>query len=161
MRADHLGGDQSEPRGNPEADGRFDTHSGGDEHAPAAEDGAGAVRAELARSSPNLFDLLRSRVRAASDGQLVLSASLGAAGFVVLVAARRWPWAAIAACTALLCAGLWGVLDRTSPAPALLGHAVPVPIVILVRMASGALALLALLALMLGAFGLCLGTWIS
>jgi hypothetical protein len=159
MRANHLGSGQNDSRGSPEGDGRMDAES--DEHGPGRAEGAGEEAAEPVRKSPNLFDLLRSRVRAASDGQLVLSASLGVAGFLTLVAARRWPWAGIAACTALLGAGLWGVLDRTPPAPALLGHAVPAPLMLIARLASGALALLALLALMLGAFGLCLGTWIS
>lgn len=124
---------------------------------PAAS--PGGVGGEHA--TPNLFDLLRSRVRAASDGQLVLAAALGVAGFVALGVVRRWPWAALAACSALLGTSLWGVLDRTPPSAVLMGRALPKPLITMARMAAGTVALLALLALMLGVFGLCLGTWIS
>ncbi|HEY9450574.1 MAG TPA: hypothetical protein VIQ60_12560 [Gemmatimonadaceae bacterium] len=132
-----------------------------DERVTEGHDANGGTNALPELRSPNLFEILRARVRAASDGQLVLCASLGVAGLVALVIIRRWPWAAIAVCGVLLGAGLWGVLDRTRAAPALLGREVPLVLVTIARLASGVLALLSLLALMLGAFGLCLGPWIS
>lgn len=113
------------------------------------------------RSAPNLFELLRSRVRAASDGLLVVSAVLGVLGLVALGVARRWPWAAIAAFSVLLGAGSWGILDRMRQTPVVLGHSLPTPLISAARISAGAVALLATLALLLGAFGLCLGTWIS
>jgi hypothetical protein len=121
----------------------------------------GGTNAPPERRSPDLFAILRARVRAASDGQLVLCASLGVAGLVALGIVRRWPWAAIAACGVLLGAGLWGVLDRTRATPSLLGREVPMALVTIARLTSGVLALISLLVLMLGAFGLCLGPWIS
>lgn len=135
----------------------------GDDTAPGPDQVGKGPGAATARESPNLFDLLRSRVRAASDGQLVLSAVLGMAGLITMGVARRWPWAAIAACGVLIFAGLWGVLDRTHSATVLpgRGRALSATLAVVARVASGALALLALLALMLGVFGLCLGTWIS
>ena len=154
MRVDHLDRKDGEPLDPPPA-------LVGGERSRAEAGGDHAAHVASVREPPNLFDLLRSRVRAASDGQLVIAASLGVVGFVALGVARRWPWAVIAACSALLGAGLWGVLDRAAPAPAFLGHIIPEPIVSAARVASGAIALLSLLALMLGAFGLCLGTWIS
>lgn len=119
------------------------------------------MNAPAGQRSPNLFDILRSRARALSDGQLVLCAALGVAGLIVLGVIRRWPWAGVAACGALLGAGLWGILDRTRGAPSLLGRAVPMALTTATRLAAGALALISLLALLLGAFGLCLGPWIS
>lgn len=109
------------------------------------------------RRSPNVFDILRARVRAASDGQLVTAASLGVLGLLALGILRRWPWAAIAACGVLLGTGVWGILDRSGP----LGRPLPLPLLALTRLLAGLVALLSLAALMLGAFGLCLGTWIS
>lgn len=154
MRADNLGGEGGGPRDAPAG-------SEGEERSRAAGQGGDAPEEMRRPEPPNLFDLLRTRVRAASDGQLVIAASLGVAGLVTLGVVRRWPWAAIAACGALLGAGLWGVLDRAPPVPALLGRAVPSPLLSVARVASGFIALLSLLALMLGAFGLCLGPWIS
>ena len=132
-----------------------------DERFAGRRDAGDGMNAPAEQRSPNLFDILRSRVRALSDGQLVLCASLGLAGLVVLGIIQRWPWAGIAACGALLGAGLWGILDRTRGAPFLLGRAVPMSLVTAARFAAGTLALISLLVLLLGAFGLCLGTWIS
>ena len=156
MRADHLDGQADDQPDGP-ARGRDETVPGGSEAGDEAE-------AARVREAPNLFDLLRSRVRAASDGQLALSASLGVAGLVTMGVVRRWPWAAIAACTALFGAGLWGILDRTrcAQATSVTAHpASPSPFVTVARVTAGAVALLSLLVLLLGAFGLCLGTWIS
>jgi hypothetical protein len=111
--------------------------------------------------SPNVFDVLRARVRAASDGQLVLAASLGVLGLLALVVLRRWPWAAVAGCTLLLGAGLWGILDRSKAPLSLHGRKLPPPLVTLMRIVAGVVGLISLLVLLLGAFGLCLGTWIS
>lgn len=113
------------------------------------------------RRSPNLFDVLRARVRAASDGQLAAAAALGVLGLVTLGFLRRWPWAAVAACGVLLGASVWGILDRSPAPPSLRGRPVPAPVVTAARVFAGSLALVLLLALLLGAFGLCLGPWIS
>lgn len=117
--------------------------------------------APVERHSPNVFDILRSRVRAASDGQLVVAASLGVLGLLALVVLRRWPWAAIAACGLFLGAGVWGILDRTTVPPSVRGHELPAPLVALTRIVAGLVGLVSLLVLLLGAFGLCLGPWIS
>lgn len=144
-----------------ESDGQSPPRGDRDERVTEGHDADAGTNLPSERRPPNLFEILRSRVRAASDGQLVLSASLGVAGLVTLGIVRRWPWAAIAACGVLLGAGLWGVLDRTRAAPSVLGRELPVAVVTIARLASGVLALLSLLVLMLGAFGLCLGPWIS
>ncbi|HET7552681.1 MAG TPA: hypothetical protein VFK04_15420, partial [Gemmatimonadaceae bacterium] len=89
------------------------------------------------RRSPNLFDILRSRVRAASDGQLVVAASVGVLGLLALVVLRRWPWAAVAACGVLLGAGVWGILDRSKALPSIRGHRIPTPFVTLTRIVAG------------------------
>ena len=113
------------------------------------------------RHSPNIFEILRARVRAASDGQLVVVASIGVLGLLALVVLRRWPWAAAAACGLLLGAGVWGILDRSTAPPSIRGRALPAPLPALTRILAGVVALISLLVLLLGAFGLCLGTWIS
>jgi hypothetical protein len=117
--------------------------------------------APVERRSPNLFDILRSRVRAASDGQLAVAASIGVLGLLALGILRRWPWAAVAACGLLLGAGVWGILDRSNAQPSMLGRKVPTPVVTVARVVAGFVGLICLLVLLLGAFGLCLGTWIS
>lgn len=111
--------------------------------------------------TPTIFDILRARVRAASDGQLVLVASIGVVGLVALGIFRRWPWAGVALCGVLLGAGAWGILDRSRESPSLRGRSVPLQLLGALRVAAGTIALLSLLVLLLGAFGLCLGTWIS
>jgi hypothetical protein len=112
--------------------------------------------------SPNVFDILRARVRAASDGQLVIAVSLGLLGLVILVILRRWPWPAIASCGLLLGAGVWGILDRSKSAPpSFRSRELPAPLVAFTRNVAGFVGLLSLLVLLLGAFGLCLGPWIS
>jgi hypothetical protein len=111
--------------------------------------------------SPNVFDILRARVRAASDGQLVIAASLGLLGLLVLVVIRRWPWPAVALCGLLLGAGVWGILDRSTAPLTILHHELPAPLLAFTRNVAGLLGLLSLLVLLLGAFGLCLGPWIS
>jgi hypothetical protein len=113
------------------------------------------------RRSPNIFDILRARVRAASDGQLVAAASLGVLGLLALGILRRWPWAAVAACGALLGASVWGILDRSHEPPSIRGRKLPAPLVAIVRVVAGLVGLISLLVLLLGVFGLCLGTWIS
>lgn len=113
------------------------------------------------RRSPNIFDILRARVRAASDGQLVAAASLGVLGLLALGILRRWPWAAVAACGVLLGAGVWGILDRSQDLPSIRGRKLPAPLATIVRLVAGFVGLISLLVLLLGAFGLCLGTWIS
>ena len=113
------------------------------------------------RHSPGLYDILRSRVRAASDGQLVVASSIGVLGLLALVVLRRWPWAAVAACALFLGAGVWGILDRITAPPSIGGRKLPAPLVALTRIVAGLVGLLSLLVLLLGAFGLCLGTWIS
>jgi hypothetical protein len=119
------------------------------------------VNAPAERRSQNIFDILRDRVRAASDGVLAVAASLGVLGLLVLGLFRRWPWAAVAACGVLLGAGIWGILDRSEEPPSLRGHALPGPLVVATRLIAGIVGLVSLLALLLGAFGMCLGTWIS
>jgi len=115
--------------------------------------------APFERRSLTLFEILRARVRAASDNQLVLAASLGVAGLITLGVLRTWPWAAVELCGVLLGAGAWGILDRSRPrldigrARAGLASAL--------RHLAGGVALISLLALALGAFGLCLGPWKS
>lgn len=156
MRADHL-----DSYADDQSDGLA---RGSDEPVPGGGEAGDGAEAARVREAPNLLDLLRSRVRAASDGRLALSASLGVAGLVTMGVARRWPWPAIALCSALCGAGLWGILDRTRSAPAASVHAPPAsptPLVTAARVTAGAIALISLLALLLGAFGLCLGTWIS
>jgi hypothetical protein len=111
--------------------------------------------------SPNVFDILRARVRAASDGQLVVAASIGVVGILGLGVLRRWPWAAVAACGVLLGAGVWGILDRSKDPPSIRGHRLPLPLVALTRIIAGLVGLISLLVLLLGTFGLCLGPWIS
>ncbi len=113
------------------------------------------------RRSPNIFDIIRGRVRAASDGQLVVAAAIGVLGLVVLGVLRHWPWPAVAACGVLLGGGIWGILDRSDVPPSLRGRQLPPPLVAAVRIAAGSVGLLSLLVLLLGAFGMCLGTWIS
>lgn len=132
-------------------DGRLPDLAGGTRGPPPPE----------ARATPNLFDILRTLVRRASDGQLVLSVVAGLLGIVALALIRRWPWAAVAAFGLLLGAGAWGVLDRTRQGPVILGRTVPEPLIAAARVSTGLVALLALLSLALGAFGRCLGTWIS
>jgi hypothetical protein len=113
------------------------------------------------RHTPTIFDILRTRVRAASDGQLVVATSLGVIGLVVLGVLRRWPWAGVALCGVLLGAGIWGILDRSRGASTIRGREVPVSLMRALRVAAGFVGLVSLLVLLLGAFGLCLGTWIS
>ncbi|HET7620279.1 MAG TPA: hypothetical protein VFK39_00125 [Gemmatimonadaceae bacterium] len=119
------------------------------------------MNAPVERRSQNIFDILRDRVRAASDGQLAVAASLGVLGLVALGLFRHWPWAAVAACGVLLGAGIWGILDRSEESPSLRGRALPGPIVAATRFMAGIVGLVSLLVLLLGAFGMCLGTWIS
>jgi hypothetical protein len=111
------------------------------------------------RRSLTIFDILRSRVRAASDGQLVLAASLGVAGLVTLGVLRRWPWPVVALCGVLLGAGAWGILDRSRAAFG--SSRARATFVQMLRTLAGLVALISLLVLLLGAFGLCLGPWIS
>lgn len=111
--------------------------------------------------TPTIFDLLRSRVRAASDGQLVVVASIGVLGLVALGILRRWPWAGVALCGVLVGAGAWGILDRSRGTASIRGHGIPVQLLSALRIAAGSIALISMIVLLLGAFGLCLGTWIS
>jgi hypothetical protein len=113
------------------------------------------------RHTPTIFDILRARVRAASDGQLVVATSLGVIGLVALGILRRWPWAAVALCGVLLGAGIWGILDRSPVVVTIRGRKVPVSLASALRAAAGFVGLLSLLVLLLGAFALCLGPWIS
>ncbi|HEU6452706.1 MAG TPA: hypothetical protein VFT57_14900 [Gemmatimonadaceae bacterium] len=113
------------------------------------------------RTPPTIFDILRARVRAASDGQLVVATSLGVIGLVALGILRRWPWAGVALCGVLLGAGIWGILDRSGGSTSVGGRKVPLPVVSALRVAAGLVGLISLLVLLLGTFGLCLGTWIS
>ncbi len=113
------------------------------------------------RHTPTIFDILRARVRAASDGQLVVATSLGVIGLLTLGVLRRWPWAGVAPCGILLGAGIWGILDRSRGATTIHGRTVPARLVSALRVAGGLIGLISLLVLLLGAFGLCLGTWIS
>jgi hypothetical protein len=110
---------------------------------------------------PTIFDILRARVRAASDGQLVVAAALGVMGLLALGILRRWPWAGVALCGVLLGASIWGILDRSRESTSIGGRKVPLPLVGALRVAAGFVGLISLLVLLLGAFGLCLGTWIS
>jgi hypothetical protein len=119
------------------------------------------VDAPAKRRSPNVFDVIRGRVRAASDGQLVAAASFGVLGLVVLGVVRHWPWPAVAACGVLLGGGIWGILDRSDVPPSFRGRQLPPPLVTTARLAAGFVGLLSLLVLLLGAFDMCLGTWIS
>ncbi|HEU4586271.1 MAG TPA: hypothetical protein VFR95_11000 [Gemmatimonadaceae bacterium] len=113
------------------------------------------------RHTPTIFDLLRARVRAASDGQLVVVTSLGVIALVALGILRRWPWAGVALSGVLLGAGIWGILDRSRGPATIHGRTVPARLVGSLRVAAGFVGLISLLVLLLGAFGLCLGTWIS
>ncbi len=113
------------------------------------------------RRPPTLLDILRARVRAASDGRLAVAASLGVAGLITLGFLRRWPWPAVALCGVLLGAGVWGILDRSRSSGGPGARRAPEPLVKTLRVLSGSVALISLLALLLGAFGLCLGPWIS
>ena len=108
-----------------------------------------------------VFDILRARVRAASDGQLALAAAVGVIGLIALGILRRWPWTAVALCGVLLGAGIWGILDRSGGSTSVGGRKVPLPLVSALRAGAGFVGLTSLLVLLLGAFGLCLGTWIS
>jgi hypothetical protein len=111
--------------------------------------------------TPTIFDILRARLRAASDGQLVVATSLGVIGLLVLGILRSWPWAGVALCGVLLGAGIWGVLDRSRGSKTIHGRTVPASLVSSLRVAAGFIGLISLLVLLLGTFGLCLGTWIS
>lgn len=113
------------------------------------------------RHSPTIFDILRTRVRAASDGKLAIAASLGVVGLITLGVLRTWPWAAVALCGVLLGAGTWGILDRSRAAESSLARRVPRVLMDGLRISAGFVALSSLLVLFLGALGLCLGTWIS
>jgi hypothetical protein len=112
-------------------------------------------------TSPTIFDILRARVRAVSDGQLVAAASLGVIGLLALGILRRWPWAGVALCGVLLGASIWGILDRSRGSTTVVGRNVPPALIRALRVAAGFVGLMSLLVLLLGAFGLCLGTWIS
>ncbi|HEY9515301.1 MAG TPA: hypothetical protein VIQ74_06420 [Gemmatimonadaceae bacterium] len=135
--------------------------SDGGDRPPDSPDGTGGPAPPESRASPNLLDVLRAFVRRASDGQVALCTALGLLGIVMLAIVGRWHWAAIAASSLLIGAGSWGVLDRARHGPVVVGYTIPESLMTAARVSAGVIALLSMLALALGAFGLCLGTWIS
>ena len=63
--------------------------------------------------SENLFQFLRARARAASDGRLLLDVAAGILATVAVLAWRPWFWRPLLSVALILAAfGGWGMVDR-------------------------------------------------
>lgn len=116
----------------------------------------------VTRANDDLFHALASRVRATSDGALVLAVLAGLTTAIVLAVWRPPAWTilgSLGVCAAAI--GAWGIADRELAERAGIGRRVSVSVLRAFRSLAVLVGIAAAAVAAFRVFGAVLGTWIS